>query len=518
MSDFKLFISKISILFIFTLTMNSSAFGFDLKKIQESLNQLKEQQNSGDNSNPLGNLMKNMQGVAKGISGNAGTGKNNFGKLNNQTSSKSSSGIRDVKTICGFGLRFYKDLPAPNIANLEKDFGKKSNAIEEIINGTPSIGNDKIVSSLGNFKGAFESNQIEDIFNKFLLNKDLDTLSILRETGQISPGFNKVKKQIKADAMFAYGLIHYVYGNSGANKNLGIRYIKEAAGTPDNIGALTTFGAWQFYGINMPQNIQNGNKMALDGYNRAYDKKLVIGQPQSPLFNKEPFDYAETIFLAIANDTRNPFRNQYQNQLAQARQIKKDLEKEFAKNSYYSPQINLTNILIGQANAQHELLRELSTLAGVAEELTKLKQQYVLLESKVKGNPAVLNEMIGINDKMAKRIVSVLRTKKETDQAGKTKVVNLKHDNQVMIYRNDELVGISASIMFQAYTSGGAGFMSDPKFHRDLNIIGNFGKIACKVDKGISEYAINTKVNVGKPVTSSKTKMRTIKSFGKNRG
>ena len=66
--------------------------------------------------------------------------------------------------------------------------------------------------------------------------------------------------------------------------------------------------------------------MALDGYNRAYDKKLVIGQPQSPLFNKEPFDYAETIFLAIANDTRNPFRNQYQNQLAQARQIKKDLE------------------------------------------------------------------------------------------------------------------------------------------------------------------------------------------------
>ena len=69
--------------------------------------------------------------------------------------------------------------------------------------------------------------------------------------------------------MFAYGLIHYVYGNSGANKNLGIRYIKEASGTPDNIGALTTFGAWQFYGINMPQNIQNGNKMALDGYNRV---------------------------------------------------------------------------------------------------------------------------------------------------------------------------------------------------------------------------------------------------------
>ena len=36
----------------------------------------------------------------------------------------------------------------------------------------------------------------------------------------------------------------------------------------------------------MPQNIQNGNKMALDGYNRAYDKKLVLGQPQSPYLIK----------------------------------------------------------------------------------------------------------------------------------------------------------------------------------------------------------------------------------------
>ena len=69
MLNFKLIISKTLILFIFTLTMSSNVFGFDLKKLQEGLNQLKEQQNSGDNSNPLGNLMKNMQGVAKGISG-----------------------------------------------------------------------------------------------------------------------------------------------------------------------------------------------------------------------------------------------------------------------------------------------------------------------------------------------------------------------------------------------------------------------------------------------------------------
>ena len=64
MLNFRLITSKILIVFIFTLTLNSNAFGFDLKKLQEGLNQLKEQQNSGDNSNPLGNLMINLQGTA----------------------------------------------------------------------------------------------------------------------------------------------------------------------------------------------------------------------------------------------------------------------------------------------------------------------------------------------------------------------------------------------------------------------------------------------------------------------
>ena len=101
--------------------------------------------------------------------------------------------------------------------------------------------------------------------------------------------------------------------------------------------------------------------------------------------------------------------------------MQKEMEKEIAKQSYYSPKSFYTNEIKNQANAQHELLKKLSTLAGVAEELSKLKQQYVLLESKVKGNPAVLNEMIGINDKMAKRILEVLRSKKESDEKGKTK-------------------------------------------------------------------------------------------------
>ena len=86
-------------------------------------------------------------------------------------------------------------------------------------------------------------------------------------------GFNKNKKQIKADALFAYGLVHYYLRDIGGKKNLGIQYISKATKGPDNIGALTVYGAWQFYGINVKQNIQSGNMNALTGYQRAGDKK-----------------------------------------------------------------------------------------------------------------------------------------------------------------------------------------------------------------------------------------------------
>ena len=76
----------------------------------------------------------------------------------------------------------------------------------------------------------------------------------------------------------------------------------------------------------------------------------MLTQPQINLFNKEPFDYGEKIFLEIAADNRNPYKNQYQNQLAQAAQIQKDIEKEFASSAKYDRKNKWwPNILIGQA-------------------------------------------------------------------------------------------------------------------------------------------------------------------------
>ena len=160
MLNFKLIISKILILFIFTLTMSSNVFGFDLKKLQEGLNQLKEQQNSGDNSNPLGNLMKNLQGTAKSISGQLNQNSGSGGIVQGQKLSggTSSSNTKIAKMICEPNMpKLIKNLPGANIANLEKDFGKSSSEIKKILNSIPNKINDRIVPSLNAFSGNNDS-------------------------------------------------------------------------------------------------------------------------------------------------------------------------------------------------------------------------------------------------------------------------------------------------------------------------------------------------------------------------
>ena len=186
---------------------------------------------------------------------------------------------------------------------VEKDFGKSRNEIIKILNSIPSSSNDPYVSSLNTFDGAFETKEIEILFNSFLKNKSIDDLAKIRAIVDMKAGFNKNKKQIKADAIFAYGLVHYYLRDNGGKKDLGLKYIKQATAGPDNIGALTVYGAWQFYGINVQQNIQAGNMSALTGYQRADEKKRQLNTT-GPFKGLNAFKWAETVFFEIAADNR----------------------------------------------------------------------------------------------------------------------------------------------------------------------------------------------------------------------
>ena len=490
---------KIFLISILTLGINQSANAFDLKsltdKIQKDLGN-KLQAPKGNNSNPLG-------GMLKGLNQNKGANTASSLALGGNTSNKTGN-TKLAKSICEPNIpQTIKNLPKGNIALIENDFGKKQNEIVEIINKIPKSSGDPYVSSLKTFDGAFETSEIEIIFNNFIRTKSINDLASLRSIADIKAGFNKNKKQIKADALFAYGLIHYYFRDVGGNKNLGVNYIKQAKGSPDNIGALTVYGAWQFFGINVKQNIEAGNMNALTGYQRASDKRKK--RHSGPLKGLKPFKWAETVFFEIAADNKNPYKAQYQSQLARAKQMNKQVMAELAQSEKNDPKSGWWPFVIEQQNRQHDILNDLGENLGLGEQLSELKAQYAVLASKVSSDNKLVERMVIINQAMNDRVQKALNTTKKVDEKGKIQIANLSHDNEILILKNNSFVFSLMGNMMSGGGFGGAGFY---ELTRIVAIAGGNSKVACEVYSGVKSYASRTKITLPKPVTTENAKFK----------
>ena len=477
-----------------------NAYGFDLKsltdKIQKDLGDKLQVPKGNNSNNPLGGMLKNLNQNNKNLNSSAiGTNVSSINTSNNQVNAKRVCGRTIPKTL--------KNLPKGNVNDLESDFGKKSNEIVKILNSIPKVSDDPYVSSLKTFEGAFETEEIEKLFGVFLKKKDINSLATIRAISKIDPGFNKNKKQIKADALFAYGLIHYYFRNEGGNKNLGIRNIKEATSSPDNIGALTVYGAWQFYGLNVKQNIEAGNMAALTGYQRADEKKRKRNV-SGPFKGLKPFQYSEKIFFSIAADNRNPYKSQYQSQLAQAQEMNKKVLEELAKSEKNDPKSGYWPFVVEIQNRQHNILDALAENLGLGQQLSELKAQYAVLASKVSTDNSLVERMVIINEEMNKRVQKALNTTKEVDEKGKQQIADLSYDNEIIILKNESLV---ASLMTNLIAQGGfgSGFY---ELTRISVVAGKSNSIACEVYTGVNSYASRTKINMPKPVTSENTKFK----------
>ncbi len=484
-----------SLLFI-TLTHNT--YGFDLKsltdKIQKDLGNKLQTPKGNNNSNPLGGMLK-------------GLNKNNItsgAPSSNITTANSSNNQKNAKRVCGRTIpQTLKNLPEGNVKDLETDFGKNSNQIIKILSSIPKKSDDPFVSSLKTFEGAFETSEIEKLFDIFIKTKDINTLSKIKAISLMDAGFNKNKKQMKADALFAYGLTHYYFRNVGGNRDLGIKLIKQAKGSPDNIGALTVYGAWQFYGLNVKQNINAGNMAALTGYQRADEKKRKLNQ-SGPFKGLKPFNYSEKIFFSMAADKRNPYREQYQSQLAQAQEMNKKVLEELAKSEKNDPKSGYWPFVVEIQNRQHDILDALAENLGLGKQLSELKAQYAVLASKVATDNSLVERMVIINQQMNERVQKALNTTKEVDEKGKLQIANLSHDNEVIILKNESLI---ASLMTNLIAQGGfgAGFY---ELTRISVIAGKSNSIACEVYTGVNSYASRTKITMPKPVTTENTKFK----------
>jgi len=481
------------------LAISQNAHAFDLKaltdKIQKDVGGKLNIPQTNSGSNPLG-------GMLKGLNQNKGSTMMN---TTGQSMSGTSSNTKLAQGMCEPRVpQTIKNLPKGNVALVEKDFGKSRNEIIKIINSIPSSSNDPYVSSLNTFNGAFETKEIEILFNSFLKKKSIDDLASIRAIADMKPGFNNNKKQIKADALFAYGIVHYYLRDTGGKKNLGIQYISQAAKGPDNIGALTVYGAWQFYGLNVKQNIQSGNMNALTGYQRADDKKRKLNT-DGPFKGLNAFKWAETVFFEIAADNRNPYKQQYQSQLADARRMNKQVMAELAKSKKNDPKSGWWPFVIEQQNRQHAILDALGENLGLGEQLSELKAQYAVLASKVAADNKLVERMVIINEEMNLRVQKALNETKKVDEQGKIQIANLAHDNEVLLLRNSNLMFSLASSLMSGGGFGGSGFY---ELTRTIGIAGKTEKVACEVYSGVKSYASRTKITLPKPVTSENTKFR----------
>ena len=487
------------IFFIFILFgINHNVNAFDLKslteKIQKDIGTKLTVPNSGG-SNPLGGMLKGLNQNKNNPSTNLTTG----------NSSNSGGSTKLAKGICEPNIpQTIKNLPKGNNAQVESDFGKKQNEIIKIINTIPQKSNDPYVSSLITFEGAFETKEIETLFNNFVQKRNMNDLATLRAISGMKPGFDKNKKQIKADALFAYGIIHYYFRDVGGNKALGMDFIKRAVSGPDNIGALTVYGAWQFFGINIKQNIQAGNMSALTGYQRAGDKKLKLNQ-RGPFKGLKAFKWAEKVFLTMAADNKNPYKAQYASQLAQASQMNKDVMAELSRSEKNDPKSGWWPFIIAQQNRQHDILNALGENLGLGQQLSELKAQYAVLASKVATDNKLVERMVIINEEMNLRVQKALSSSKAVDKKGKEQIANLAHDNEVLILQNNNFVLSLTANMMAGGGFGGAGFYELTKI---TAIAGGNGKIACEVYSGIKSYASRTKITMPKPVTTENAKTR----------
>ncbi len=140
----------------------------------------------------------------------------------------------------------YKKLEKADMKKLEKSFGMSVANIEEMLK-SPARSPIPFLPSLNVIKGGFDSPEGKELFENFVNNPNAEDLAIMLATSEKSSFDTKAKKRI-ADAKFAYGIIHIMYGNQGGNMKLGESFVKDAA-KKNQYAARYIEGTFWYYGL-----------------------------------------------------------------------------------------------------------------------------------------------------------------------------------------------------------------------------------------------------------------------------
>lgn len=408
------------------------------------------------------------------------------------TSDNSSSSGKSGKEIASSNaaINFFcppKKAPdkLPNdMSGLEKDFGKSSDELATMF-GQDNQTELPYILNLKQYADAFDGPEIKEAFNNFLNNGyDVRYLALIREHSLKKD--HRLTWVRKADALFAYGLVHVYYQNVGGNAAKGYKLIRKAADPKFNhtqYGATYIEGTRRYNGYGMEVNLGTASRYMGDAYRRASNRSdnlaLII----------------QAEFLRMVKEPDFPYKKLYADLLEASDSMRQALEQQYSASARSANPVILEKSR-KLAVMRNDLLLEIGTIAGMGKDLEEFKVRAKQLKAESKSSNSIVEETIILGDGFSEKLKTRLGTLEKMDEQGLAKLETVHQGNEKLLYTTAKLaVGWFSYQGFQVAsgTSGGLNMFETVEILRNLDGMTNR---MCEVREAIIGFAKRTEVTI----------------------
>lgn len=402
------------------------------------------------------------------------------------TSPKSGTDIASSNAIINFFCpppKEPEELPK-DMAGLESDFGKSASELADIFknNNQAKI---PFIINLKQYNNAFDSPEIKEVFNNFLDTRDPRHLALIREGSMRKD--HRLTWVRKADAMFAYGLVHVYYQNVGGNAEKGYKLLKKAA---DGINATdhTQYGASYIEGT------RRYNGYGKDINLSAATKYMNIAYEVARMRSDNLAKTVQAEFLRLITEPSNPQKNLYASLAKEADSIRQSLDQEYSSSKRSASPVILQKSQ-KLAVMRNNLLIEIGLISEMGKDLEEFKVRAKQLASDANPSNSVVQQTIILGDKFTEIIEKRMGSLKKLDEDGLIKLEAVHQENENLLYTTGELtMGWFAYQAFQMSSGGGSLNMFET-----VTILKNLDAMTnrmCVVRQAIIGFAERTEVTI----------------------
>jgi len=419
---------------------------------------------------------------------NEGLGQNQEEKPaeSSMTSPKNGKDIASSNAIINFFCPPSKEpekLPK-DMAGLESDFGKSASELADIFknNNQTKI---PFILDLKQYSNAFDGPEIKEVFNKFVNSRDPRYLALIREGSMRKD--HRLTWVTKADAMFAYGLVHVYYQNVGGNAEKGYKLLKKAADGINNT-EHTQYGASYIEGTRRYNGY--GKKVNLSAATKYMNIAYEVARNRSDNLAKT----IQSEFLQLISEPANPQKNLFSSLGKQAASMRQSLEQEFSSSARSANPVILQKSQ-NLAVMRNNLLAEIGTISGMGKDLEEFKVRAKQLASQAKPSNSVVKETIILGDGFEEKIKKRMGALEKLDEDGLIKLEAVHQKNENLLYTTGELV--IGWFSYQAFQMSGGG--ASLNMFETVEILRNLDGMTnrmCSVRKAIIGFAERTEVTI----------------------